>query len=1169
MKTISGLGKTLLIASLVMLSTATVYADDTEIFFSAAQADNDQNKPIANVFIMLDTSGSMRFCETSLGGSGYNANWCSDYSKRRINVLQDALKDMLNDVPDGVRLGLGRFNYRVNDIYSNNNGVGEQGGRVLVPVTDVTAGSRAVMLEEIARLNDAGNNASGPYAGAQPVGDTPTGRAYAEAARYMMGMAPRYGTTQNGARSSLCLETGTREVGCRDVLIGKEAPSPVAYCDTANDELCTSEIAPIEDEAATAWCDTQRDACRIERGSWVSVAGGNTCDLADPETCRRLTQWVNMGFGQTCNTAYSDCRRWSDWVVTTTMNSGANRNNCPRVNANSNSNFYRDRSNGRCYEGRRYYQQMSYAYQTRAVTYYERAEAYFQWQPIYEKRCDLETYCVKEELIISGGSYVSPINVNNQCETNHIILFTDGAPSGNDTPGNQTFVDCGNDGSYACQVKISNYLHSDNNAKKRKVKTYNIGLYMGGNKSRMEEVSTDKADGTINADDSDQLVKAFADIVNLIADNSRSFSAPGVAVNQMNRLEHLDQLYYAVFEPKKSSYWEGNLKRYRVVDDQIRAANGPAIDPDTGFFSENARSFWSSAVDGADVRKGGAREKLASRRLFYTDDFGATKQLDWVNDSTPTFYGLPATATTEEVAELKEMLKVTWGDPLHSEPVLVNYGGNSDNNRIFVSGNDGMLRAINSQTGAEEWAFMPYEMIRKADKFTVNRPGLALNNDRQIYGLDGSWTAWRRPGTTASSAPNKVYLYGGMRRGGTSYYAVDATGNSPKLLWQINRGDTGFERLGQTWSQPTLTQVMIGGSKRPALVFGGGYDPAGHDGKQNAARSAGDNMGNMIYVVDALTGQLLWSAGAGGTGAQHSDVASMKWSVPSTISVVDINFDGVADFLYFGDLGGQLFRVDLDDVSVMASKVRRIADLSGTGVVNNRRFYYAPSISYVRSEDGTQENLYISVGSGYRTHPLSEKTDDYFFVIRDDSVQRNASKKFVGSAPAAVLTMGSLDTLSGSGAADPDKAGWKLPLVGDGEKSLSASVVFNNRIFFTTYQPTTEDDSLDGNDCAVRIGTTFLYVVDLVSGQGASLTNDGELGGERRRQLAQDVPPPSPTLLSDGERVLVIVGTEVAGGESLGNTGVRRGSWYQLQAGEADKVPDPTVTPTPPTPPKQ
>ncbi|MCC1496553.1 PilC/PilY family type IV pilus protein [Alcanivorax sp. 1008] len=1160
MKTIRELGKASLIALAVLLSPTAVYADDTEIFFSAAQADNDQNKPIANVFIMLDTSGSMRWCENSVSGNGgYDAGWCSDYTKRRINVLQSALKDMLEDVPDGVRLGLGRFNYRINDIWDKYDGVGQQGGRVLVPVTDVTEGSRAVMLEEIAKLNDAGNNTRGDFPGAQPAGDTPTGRAYAEATRYMMGMEPRYGTAQNGARTSICLEEDTREVGCRDVLIGKEDPEEVAFCDV-NDGLCTSEIA--DEEKIVDWCDTNRDACRVERGNWTTLPSGDTCDLDDSQNCRRFSEWENLPFGDTCNTWYSDCRRWSDWEETITIYSGADRRNCPEVN---DSNFYRDRVRVRigrtrtnqCWEGRRYYQQAKYTYQARETTYFEREETYFQWEPIYEEQCDLETFCVKEEPIISGGKYVSPINVNNQCESNHVILFTDGSPSSNDQPGNQGFVDCGSNNSYNCQVKVSNYLYSDNNAKKTKVKTYNIGLYMGGNRSDMERVSTDGEDGTINADDSDQLVKAFSDIVNLIADNSRSFSAPGVAVNQMNRLEHLDQLYYAVFEPKKSSYWEGNLKRYRVVDDQIRATNGPAVDQATGFFSENSKSFWSSTIDGADVRKGGAREKVANRRLFYTDEFGAMQQLDWLNDNTPTFYGLPSSATEEQVTELKDMLKVSWGDPLHSEPVLVNYGGSSDNNGIFVSGNDGMLRAISSQTGQEVWAFMPNEMIRKANKFTTNRPGLAFNNDRQIYGMDGSWTAWRRPGASPSSAPSKVYIYGGMRRGGTSYYALDATGTSPKMLWQINRGDTGFERLGQTWSQPTLTQVKVGGVKRAALVFGGGYDPAGHDGKQDAARSAGDSMGNAIYVVDALTGQLLWSAGANGA---TTSVASMKWSVPSTISVVDGNFDGVADFFYFADLGGQVFRVDLDDANVTASKVRRLADLSGTGVANNRRFYYAPSISYVRSEDGTQESLYISIGSGYRTHPLSEKTDDYFFVIRDDGVQRDSSNKFAGSAPTSLITAATLDTLSSSGAADPDKVGWKLPLVGDGEKSLSASVVFNNRIFFTTYEPSADDSSLDGNDCAVRIGTTYLYVVDLVSGQGASLTNDGELGGDRRKELAQDVPPPSPTLLSDGEKVLVIIGTEVAGDESLGNTGVRRGSWYQLQPSEADKVPDPNAT---------
>jgi type IV pilus assembly protein PilY1 len=260
----------------------------------------------------------------------------------------------------------------------------------------------------------------------------------------------------------------------------------------------------------------------------------------------------------------------------------------------------------------------------------------------------------------------------------------------------------------------------------------------------------------------------------------------------------------------------------------------------------------------------------------------------------------------------------------------------------------------------------------------------------------------------------------------------------------------------------------------------------------------------------------------------------------------------VADFFYFSDLGGQVFRVDLHQTEVTSSAVRRVANLSGSGVANNRRFYYAPSISYVKSKDGTQEHLYISIGSGYRTHPLSENTNDYFYVIRDDSVQRSGGK-WVGSAPASLVTPSSLATLTSSSAADATKPGWKLLLADDGEKALSEAVVFNNRVFFTSYAPTTQD----GDDCVVRIGTAYLYVVDIITGYGVDPGNIGTIDTPRRKKLKQDIPPPSATMLSDGSELVVIIGTEVITGESLGNTGVRRGSWYQLQPGEPDKVPKP------------
>ena len=71
----------------------------------------------------------------------------------------------------------------------------------------------------------------------------------------------------------------------------------------------------------------------------------------------------------------------------------------------------------------------------------------------------------------------------------------------------------------------------------------------------------------------------------------------------------LDQLYYAVIQPASSSFWEGNLKRYRLSGDNVTDVSGnDAIDDETGYFKETARSWWSDEADGPDATQGGARQ---------------------------------------------------------------------------------------------------------------------------------------------------------------------------------------------------------------------------------------------------------------------------------------------------------------------------------------------------------------------------------------------------------------------------------------------------------------------------------------------------------------------------------------------------------------------------------
>src|SRR5207302_4300883 len=89
------------------------------------------------------------------------------------------------------------------------------------------------------------------------------------------------------------------------------------------------------------------------------------------------------------------------------------------------------------------------------------------------------------------------------------------------------------------------------------------------------------------------------------------------------------------------------------------------------------------------------------------------------------------------------------------------------------------------------------------------------------------------------------------------------------------------------------------------LLFAGGYDT----NQDNAIPAGTDSTGNAIYMVDPLTGSRIWWAGSD----SHADLvlAQMKYSIPSDLMIEDTNGDGLIDRIYVGDMGGQLWRIDL------------------------------------------------------------------------------------------------------------------------------------------------------------------------------------------------------------------------------------------------------------------
>ncbi|WP_101675817.1 PilC/PilY family type IV pilus protein [Alloalcanivorax mobilis] len=775
--------------------------------------------------------------------------------------------------------------------------------------------------------------------------------------------------------------------------------------------------------------------------------------------------------------------------------------------------------------------------------------------------------------------YSSPMNMANQCESNHIIVMTDGDPtydSDEDAVNDLTNGRCSVSGgsssgnSYNCQVDLANWLYDKDKNGKRSVKTWQVAF--GQNISKLSDMKRVAVSGGTDevrlADNAEELAAEFNDILDLIAEDSQSIVSPGVTINQTNRLEHLDQLYFAVFKPEKTSVWAGNLKRYKLDDGEVVDKNGrAAVDDDTGYFRDDATSFWSPEVDGADAKKGGALSQLQNRKLVIGNSDGNGEVLlndariadnNLTNNAT---FGIPdnnANPEFDNKYKVYNALKTLWADPMHSVPLLVNYevgsdeDGSDQTNYLFVSSNSGMLHAIDTQNGEEKFTFMPDEMVKRAYDF-VRSPPLEEGNRRSLYGMDGTWAVWRTQDDDGDA--DNVYIYGGMRRGGNAYYGLDVSDiNDPEVMWRVHgprageSATSGFELLGQTWSTPTVTRVRTGDGVKNVLVFGGGYDPQSHD--TIGQRAGTDEVGRAVYMVDAETGELIWSASKGQNNqGEHTSTGSMDWSVPGGMTVVDLNFDGLADYLYFGDLGGQVFRVNINNSGGddLVDGVVRLAKFSTNSASGYRRFYEAPAVGYVKS--GLSETLYVGIGSGYRAHPLDETTHEAFYMIADSDFRQ-------ASQPDQVLGPNDLPVLSAANPSlDEAGSGWQFNLRENGEKVLAQATIFQGDVLFTTFVPSVDDQ--DDDPCVVRYGSGFVYRSDMVTGEPRQFNNDGVLeGGAWDDPLETDnggIPPPVVPFYDSDDTTKFLVGAEVIGGEQNKFNNLRKHRWYPMQKNKANE----------------
>ncbi|WP_105255272.1 pilus assembly protein [Pseudoalteromonas sp. T1lg75] len=800
-------------------------------------------------------------------------------------------------------------------------------------------------------------------------------------------------------------------------------------------------------------------------------------------------------------------------------------------------------------------------------------------------------------------TYITPFTYRGDCPSNiSIIYITDGLPVRDEaaneaiarldgmTLTSDEFGDLVVDESYL--PALAHWMHkNDINTNVGGIQSatlYTVGFGDGAPEAILEKAAQAGGGRYYFADDGESLEDAIQETLNTILATSTSFTAPSVASNNFDRTQTSDSVYYAMFLPTEGARWAGNLKKLKVSQGNVVDKNGaPALDTNGNIKSGNgiATTFWSAAPDGGDVRAGGANYVLsqlsAGNRNVYSNfvDYGVSLTIPEASltaSNVNKFYGseevaagklgVPATEITDLInwargfdvddddndEQTNDTRQDIMGDPLHFRPVALTYP--NDEIKILMGTNAGFLHLFSdkSNTLTEQWSFIPEELLGNLTTLRDNTTG------EKVYGMDSTATVHfidNNNNGIVDEGTDTVWAIMGMRRGGSSYYALDlSNSNAPRLLWKLDPTSPGFEELGQTWSQPVVTYlkgytydyVDAQGNRwqkpEPILVFGAGYDTGKDTGFEE------DSVGRGVYMVKARDGSLVASfVPSGGT----VDFAG-RHGIVGELAMLDSNYDGLTDRMYASDTGGNVWRFDMPSADTSTWSVFKFAELSNAEIASEqRRFYYGPAVartSYTQVTETTiggqpvinrQESRFeaVLVGSGNRSHPLETVESNYLYMLRDENVRTQTFDGASNPVPAAIKPMHLNDVSSlpfeGLESGTPEFTqqevtmssydGWMYKL-SDTEKSLAQPAVLFGVAYFTSFTPSTKNDLAQ---CVLDGGNGLLYAFNLhyASTVYNSLTID----------LGNKVPP-SPTFVVEEEFYCLNCGTgsgeEYGGGEN-------------------------------------
>ncbi len=414
----------------------------------------------------------------------------------------------------------------------------------------------------------------------------------------------------------------------------------------------------------------------------------------------------------------------------------------------------------------------------------------------------------------------------------------------------------------------------------------------------------------LSAKNPDELIQSLQDSISTITD--RTGSAATVAVNSRS-LSTNTQLYQARFT---SGEWSGDLRAI-PIDNTGTISGTPAWSAKDQLIAQDWNTgraiLTRNSTQGVPFRwvtSGGNALSASLQTNLNTNP--ATSVVD--NQGQARLNYLRGSTFDEGTNNNYRTRGFKLGDLVNSSPIYVGapmflpdlestphsgFRGSylSRRQMIYTGGNDGMLHGFDVLTGNEKIAYVPTMVFSNLNKLTDP-------NYAHRYYVDGSPTVGDAFGTFSNGCSTtacwRTVLVGSLGAGGKGVFALDVTDpdgatvsglafnetNASNIaLWEFTDATTPND-MGYTYGQATIARMQNG---QWAAIFGNGYNSV--------------NERPVLYIVNVVDGSLIKKIILDTTTGGSNGLSSP--------SIIDVNGDYIADYIYVGDLKGNMWKIDV------------------------------------------------------------------------------------------------------------------------------------------------------------------------------------------------------------------------------------------------------------------